>query len=197
LDKELTSKKRLASANSINIARLIPQSFYYFEAYKQLGNHSLDTVFSIPSGNFGNLTAGVFAQKMGLPVHKFLAATNINDIIPAFLQTGEYKPRPSQATVSNAMDETTAAVKDIYERFGYTIDPHGAIGYLALREYADENEVNGVILETAHYAKFKDTMDESLGFETETPERLAALLDKKKVAVKMGVDYGAFKEWVI
>ncbi len=233
LDKELTSKKRLASANSINIARLIPQSFYYFEAYKQLGNHSLDTVFSIPSGNFGNLTAGVFAQKMGLPVHKFLAATNINDIIPAFLQTGEYKPRPSQATVSNAMDvgdpsnykrladifgqqgstwnnmkemlqgysysdaQTTAAVKDIYERFGYTIDPHGAIGYLALREYADENEVNGVILETAHYAKFKDTMDESLGFETETPERLAALLDKKKVAVKMGVDYGAFKEWVI
>jgi len=233
LDKELTSKKRLASANSINIARLIPQSFYYFEAYKQLENHSLDTVFSIPSGNFGNLTAGIFAQKMGLPVHKFLAATNINDIIPAFLQTGEYKPRPSQATVSNAMDvgdpsnykrladifgqhgstwnnmkemlqgysysdaQTTAAVKDIYERFGYTIDPHGAIGYLALQEYALGKEVNGVILETAHYAKFKDTMDESLGFDTETPERLATLLDKEKVAVKMGVDYGAFREWLI
>jgi threonine synthase len=228
LDKELASIKRLASANSINIARLIPQSFYYFEAYKQLADHSLDTVFSIPSGNFGNLTAGVFAQKMGLPVQKFLAATNINDIIPAFLRTGEYKPRPSQATVSNAMDvgdpsnykrladifghegstwnnmkemlqgytyddaQTTAAVKDIHERFGYTMDPHGAIGYLALQEYAQGKEINGVILETAHYAKFKDTMSVALGFETETPERLQKLLGKKKVAKQIGVDYSEF-----
>ena len=228
LDKELTQRKRLASANSINIARLIPQSFYYFEAYKQLEDHSLDTVFSIPSGNFGNLTAGVFAQRMGLPVSKFLAATNVNDIIPSYLKTGEYAPRPSQRTVSNAMDvgdpsnykrladifgqegstwnnmkemlqgyaytdaQTTAGLKDIYERFGYVMDPHGAIGFLALEEYAQGKDINGIILETAHYAKFKDTMDSTLGFETETPERLGELLGKGKVAVKIAVDYSAF-----
>ena len=228
LDKELTQRKRLASANSINIARLIPQSFYYFEAYKQLQDHSLDTVFSIPSGNFGNLTAGVLAQKMGLPVSKFLAATNVNDIIPNYLKTGEYTPRPSKRTVSNAMDvgdpsnykrladifgkegstwnnmkdmlkgyaytdaQTTAGVKDIYDRFGYMMDPHGAIGFLALEEYTQGKDVNGVILETAHYAKFKDTMDSTLGFSTDTPERLQELLGKKKVAKQIGVSYGEF-----
>ena len=229
LDKELTRRKRLASANSINIARLIPQSFYYFEAYKQLEDRSLDTVFSIPSGNFGNLTAGVFAQRMGLPVSKFLAATNVNDIIPAYLKTGEYFPRPSERTVSNAMDvgdpsnykrladifgqegstwnnmkellkgysytdaQTIVAIKDIYERFGYIMDPHGALAFLALEEYAKGKDINGVILETAHYAKFKDTMDASLGFATETPKRLGDLLNRKKVATKISVDYDAFK----
>jgi threonine synthase len=103
LDKELTSKIRLTSANSINIARLIPQSFYYFEAYKQLDNPK-DVVFCIPSGNFGNLTAGLFAAKMGLPVHKFIAATNANSVVPEYLENGTYHPRPSTRTISNAMD---------------------------------------------------------------------------------------------
>ncbi|MCC6722878.1 MAG: threonine synthase, partial [Saprospiraceae bacterium] len=99
LDKELTQNIRLSSANSINIARLIPQSFYYFEAYKQLPNDGRQVAFCVPSGNFGNLTAGLFAKKMGLPVHQFIAATNANDIVPAYLNTGEYLPRPSVPTL--------------------------------------------------------------------------------------------------
>lgn len=103
LDFDLNNSFRLTSANSINIARLIPQSFYYFEGFKQVDN-TLPVVFSVPSGNFGNLTAGLFAKKMGLPIHKFIAATNINDIVPKYLTTGIYEPRPSIQTISNAMD---------------------------------------------------------------------------------------------
>jgi threonine synthase len=104
-DPELNAKFRLTSANSINIARLIPQTFYFFNAYAQLlraGQNKV--VFSVPSGNFGNIGAGLLAWKMGLPVERFIAATNANDTVPAFLKTGEYKPKPSVATLSNAMD---------------------------------------------------------------------------------------------
>ncbi len=104
LDKALNKKFKLSSANSINIARLIPQTFYYFEAYKQIKNKALPLVFSIPSGNFGNLTAGLIAKRMGLPVHKFIAATNINEIVPNFLVSGKYEPKSSIPTISNAMD---------------------------------------------------------------------------------------------
>ncbi|MBK8969641.1 threonine synthase [candidate division KSB1 bacterium] len=104
LDQTLRSKLRLSSANSINIARLIPQIFYYWEAYKQVSGMGKPVVFVVPSGNFGNLTAGLIAQKMGLPVHCFVAATNANDIIPEYLNTGLYNPQPSIPTLSNAMD---------------------------------------------------------------------------------------------
>jgi threonine synthase len=106
LDAELNDKIRLTSANSINIARLIPQSFYYFEAYRQLlvAGNTKPVVFAIPSGNFGNLTAGLLAQRMGLPIAHFIAATNANDVVPAYLETGEYHTRPSVRTLSNAMD---------------------------------------------------------------------------------------------
>jgi threonine synthase len=107
LDKALNSKIRLSSANSINIARLIPQSFYYFEAFKQLFElHKKATAinFAVPSGNFGNLTAGMFAKRMGLPINKFLASTNVNDVVPAYLTSGIYTPKPSLRTLSNAMD---------------------------------------------------------------------------------------------
>lgn len=118
LDKELNEKMVLSSANSINIARLIPQSFYYFWAYKQLEDKSLPLYFSIPSGNFGNLTAGLFAFAMGLPVKHFIAATNANDIVPQYLATGTFTPRPSVATISNAMDvghpSNFARIMDIY-----------------------------------------------------------------------------------
>jgi threonine synthase len=106
LDNELTTKYNLASANSINISRLIPQSFYYFNAYAQLqklGN-KLPVVFSVPSGNFGNLSAGLIAYQMGLPVHQFIAATNVNDVVPRYLQSGNYEPVKSKETISNAMD---------------------------------------------------------------------------------------------
>ncbi len=104
LDSEVNKLYHLSSANSINIARLIPQTFYYFNAYKQVKKYNRPLVFSVPSGNFGNLTAGLIAQKMGLPIKRFIAATNINNIVPEYLETGVYKPRPSIATISNAMD---------------------------------------------------------------------------------------------
>ena len=104
-DKELNEKFRLTSANSINIARLIPQTFYYFNAYAQLLKLGIGkAVFSVPSGNFGNIGAGLLAWKMGLPVEHFIAATNVNDTVPEFLKTGVYQPKPSVATLSNAMD---------------------------------------------------------------------------------------------
>jgi len=233
LDKELTSHKRLSSANSINIARLIPQSFYYFEAYKKILPTLKPVVFSIPSGNFGNLTAGMIAKIMGLPVAKFLAATNTNDIIPNYLETGEYSPRPSTRTISNAMDvgdpsnykrladmfkgdgstwnnmkemlagfkyndaATLEGIKEIYSKYEYIMDPHGAIGYLALLDYQKQHDVCGVVLETAHPAKFKDVMDEALKFDTPIPKKLLSLLGKDKVAIQMGGGYEEFREFLL
>jgi len=103
LDRELSERLNLTSANSINLSRLVPQSFYYFEAAKQLPE-GVEPVFVVPSGNFGNLTAGLLAAHLGLPIAHFIAATNRNDVVPAYLRAGDYLPRPSVATVSNAMD---------------------------------------------------------------------------------------------
>jgi threonine synthase len=103
MDRELQAKLFLTSANSINIARLIPQSFYYFYSWSRLKNKN-EVVFSVPSGNFGNLTAGLMARKLGLPIHHFVAATNANDIVPQYLQSRKFTPRDSISTISNAMD---------------------------------------------------------------------------------------------
>ncbi len=232
LDRELTSKIRLSSANSINIARLIPQSFYYFEAFKQVETHGKPVVFSIPSGNFGNLTAGLFAQKMGLPVSKFIAATNANDVVPQYLASGTYTPTPSVPTLSNAMDvgnpsnfarmldlysstwnimkenivgyayddETTRqAMREVKAKYDYVIDPHGAIGYLALKDYQKEQDTNavGIILETAHPAKFLDDVEGILEQKIDVPERLASLADKKKESRLSPTDFGDFKNWLL
>ena len=104
LDQELQNHMQLTSANSINIARWLPQMFYFFFAYKQLKSKNKNLVFSVPSGNYGNICAGMMAKKLGLPIHKFIAATNANDIIPQYLITGEYHAKPSVQTISNAMD---------------------------------------------------------------------------------------------
>ena len=104
LDASLQEKHTLTSANSINIARLLPQSFYYFVAYKAIKKKDVPVVFSVPSGNFGNMTGGIWAKAMGLPIHRFIAATNINDTIPVFLETGAYTPKPSKQTIASAMD---------------------------------------------------------------------------------------------
>lgn len=230
LDVEVTGRLRLSSANSINIARLIPQTFYYFEAYKQVMPLRAPLVFSVPSGNFGNLTAGLLAKKMGLPVHRFIAATNANDVVPAYLKTGDYSPHPSIRTLSNAMDvgapsnfarilglycstwnmikedivgysfsdeATKEAMREIDKRYYYVIDPHGAVGYLALREYQKQNPCLGVILETAHPAKFVEDVEQILGREISVPERLAVLAGKEKNAVVIQPDYYAFKAWLL
>ena len=241
LDKELNTKIRLSSANSINIARLIPQSFYYFEAFKQLPKDGESVVFCIPSGNFGNLTAGLLAQKMGLPVQHFIAATNRNDVVPAYLDSGNYKPRPSERTLSNAMDvgnpsnfarmvdiykafeegkspiddawigmkeaisgyafsdqETELGVQAVQNKYGYTIDPHGAVGYLALEEYQKQYpDTRGIILETAHPSKFLDDMERILGHDIEVPERLAVLKERKKVAHQTPNKFEDFRSWLM
>jgi threonine synthase len=231
LDEELIRHIRLSSANSINIARLIPQSFYYFEAYKQLGNDGMPVVFCVPSGNFGNLTAGLFAKKIGLPVHQFIAATNANDVVPEYLQTGIFTPRPSVPTLSNAMDvgnpsnfarmldlycstwnnlkeeivgyafdddDTKSALKEVFDRHHYVIDPHGAVGYLALKLYHSERPgTKGVILETAHPSKFLTDVEAILDKTIDVPERLAVLADKEKHAVHLGTNFESFKDWLL
>ncbi len=227
LDQELSRKLGLTSANSINIARLIPQSFYYFYAYGQLVKQTnKPIVFSVPSGNFGNLTAGYFAQQMGLPIHHFVASTNVNDIVPHYLQTGEFSPKPSVATISNAMDvgnpsnfvrlnylldnsqkafsksvtgtaytdeETKGALKELHA-LDYTADPHGAVGYLGLKEYQEINDVAGIFLETAHPIKFKEVVEPTLDIKLDIPDSLKAFLKREKVAINCSSHYQDFRQ---
>tara|TARA_R110000765_G_scaffold321847_1_gene413729 strand:+ start:2502 stop:3797 length:1296 start_codon:yes stop_codon:yes gene_type:complete len=104
LDKDLLAHMKLTSANSINVARWLPQLFYFLFAYKQAKSKGKEIIFSVPSGNFGNICAGLVAQRLGMPVNHFIAATNVNDTVPQFMSTKEYSPKPSKATISNAMD---------------------------------------------------------------------------------------------
>ena len=233
LDKDITSIKKVSSANSINLARLLPQSFYYFNAYAQLKDKNLQTIISVPSGNFGNLTAGLIAKKMGLPITKFIAATNSNDVFPKYLETSNYHPQPSIKTISNAMDvgdpsnfkrildlynhnhqlikndiysksftdeETITAMKEVYSNYNYIIDPHGAVGYLALNSYNEElklDSFNGIILETAHPGKFADIVEKSLNRKIEIPARLKNCLTKEKHSIKISNSYKDFKEFLL
>ncbi|WP_116109326.1 threonine synthase [Lewinella sp. IMCC34191] len=241
LDADLRKQMRLSSANSINISRLIPQSFYYFEAYKQLGSAGDPVVFTVPSGNFGNITAGLIARQLGLPVHHFVAATNANDVVPRYLERGEYATAPSVPTLSNAMDvgapsnfarmtnlyghvtgkehpggdthdsmkkdisgyaftdrATEDAVREVKAKYGYTIDPHGAVGYLALSAYQREQpNTRGVILETAHPSKFLPDMKRILDDTIEVPERLQRLSNLEKHATEMNPDYATFRQWLL
>jgi len=232
LDDQLNQKYSLSSANSINIARLIPQSFYYFEAYKQVMHKGLPVVFTVPSGNFGNITAGILGKNMGLPVHKFIAATNINKIVPDYLKSGKYEPKPSAQTISNAMDvgnpsnfarmkdiylsdlelfkedllgysfndeQTKEGIKEVYEKYNYVIDPHGAVGYLAHKDYFSNltDPAVGIILETAHPSKFLDVVEPVLDIEVDIPERLAILKDRTKVATPMTKSFDDFKSWMM
>lgn len=220
-DRELNNKLILSSANSINIARLIPQSFYYFFAYKQLKQKSKLLFISVPSGNFGNLTGGLFAKKMGLPVDKFIAAVNSNNVFPVYLDSGKFIPKPSVETISNAMDVgspsnfhritdlfdndleliknvifsssfsddlTKSEIKKVYEKYNYMIDPHGAVGFLALEEFIRKfnfNDYNGIVLETAHPAKFIDIMENIVNKKIVIPERLKTCLSKEKRTLKI------------
>jgi len=233
VDGELAKRKNLSSANSINIARLLPQSFYYFEAYKQIENKKRETIFSVPSGNLGNLTAGLFAKKMGLPITKFIGAVNSNKIFAEYVNEGKFAPCASIQTLSNAMDvgnpsniarikelytgsteeiqhdiysesfdntATRSAIKDVHQKFVYVIDPHGSVGYLALKSYAEKKspgEYNGIVLETAHPAKFKEVIEEELKVGVEIPERLAVCLNKKKITVELSSDYEDLKSFLM
>ena len=227
LDKTLSDQLGLTSANSINVARLLPQTIYYFYAYGQLAELGKPVVFSVPSGNYGNLTAALIAKKLGLPMHQLIAASNANDIVPHYLETGVYAPKPSIRTISNAMDvgdpsnfvrmkdlfhdqlaefqeeiigysftddETRQAIGDIHRQTGYIADPHGAVGYLGLKQYQASNDVTGVFLETAHPVKFKEVVEPVIGIELAIPATLQEYLGKEKQVSPCPADYAGFKQ---
>lgn len=227
LDEELNKVPNLTSANSINVARFLPQAFYYFNAYAQLkkSGKAQNVVFSVPSGNFGNLTAGLIAKAMGLPVKRFIAANNSNDIFYQYLKTGEYAPRSSVQTIANAMDvgnpSNFVRILDLYkhshkaittEISGYTyndeqiretvkktfadtkylLDPHGACGFQALKDGLQAGET-GVFLETAHPAKFLETVESIISSKVEIPVKLKAFMEGKKKSIALDKTFDSFK----
>ena len=231
MDAELNAHMRLTSANSINVARFLPQAFYYFYAYAQMKcqGKADELVICVPSGNFGNLCAGFFAHRMGLPIKRFIAANNRNDIFYQYLQSGEYNPRPSVQTIANAMDvgdpsnfarildlyghsheaicklisgatytdaQIADTVADTYRRTGYLLDPHGACGYRALSEMLQSGE-QGVFLETAHPAKFRDTVEAIINDEVAIPEKLQAFMRGTKQSVPMTAQFEDFKQYLM
>ncbi len=231
LDQSLRNQMFISSANSINIARLIPQSFYYFRAMAQLEDNKTPVCCTVPSGNFGNLTAGLIARKMGLPIGHFVAAVNSNDVFPQYLSTNVYQPKPSVPTLSNAMDvgapsnlqriqdlygskgsdiakrisswsyddaSTRKGIQEMYEKFGYVACPHTAVGYLGMKQHLKEHpDQQGIILSTAHPAKFIDIVEEALGQKVELPDALAELVDKQKDSIVMSTDYDPFREYLL
>lgn len=239
VDEDLRAEANLSSANSINILRLIPQAFYYVEAYRQwlAAGETSPPVFAIPSGNFGNLTAGLLAQRMGLPVAKFVAATNANDTVPRYHAGGQYEPRASVATLSNAMDvgapSNFARMSDLFgstwNRFrenvwavsfddaateremasvytaseratgtGYVLDPHTAVGTLALRRYREEEaHVPGIALATAHPGKFLPDVERVLGRSLDLPPRLEDVRTRPRVVREVANDYPAVRAEIL
>lgn len=228
LDPDINAKRNLSSANSINVARWMPQSMYYFAPYIQFGDTD-KIVFSVPSGNYGNITSGMLAKAMGLPIKRFIAASNANDVIPRYLKSGNYQPEPTIPTISNAMDvgnpsnhprmlelhdsefkkikkhvtgfslndsETKTVMKACKTENGYTLDPHGAIGYAALKNDLGRKEI-GVFLETAHYSKFLPTVGDALEQAVEMPEFAAELMSKTKKATNMAADFQTFKAYLL
>ena len=230
-DAKFRAGHRVSSANSINLLRWIPQAFYYFYAYAQLkrAGKADNAVICVPSGNFGNITAGLFGKKMGLPVKRFIAANNRNDIFYQYLQTGKYNPRPSIATIANAMDvgdpsnfarvldlysgshadisaeisgttytdeQIRETVKETWKEHHYLLDPHGACGYRALVEGLKEGET-GVFLETAHPAKFLETVESIIGEAVEIPAKLQEFMKGEKKSLQMTKDFADFKKYLL
>ncbi|SES96197.1 threonine synthase [Thalassotalea agarivorans] len=228
-DKAFAKQVGLNSANSINISRLLAQICYYFEALAQLSRQKSklgDVVFSVPSGNFGNLTAGLFAKAMGLPIKRFVAATNANDTVPRYLQTGEWSPNETVATISNAMDvsnpnnwprvehmiksgivdECVSSVSIDEEqtqtgviqlnKLGYISEPHAAVAYKALKYSSEEGE-HGIFLGTAHPAKFKDVVESILGQPIGLPKELADCAGETILSVDLPADFDQLKTYIL
>ena len=229
MDEALNAHMKLTSANSINVARFLPQSFYYFNAWAQLARQGKadELVVCVPSGNFGNITAGLFAHRMGLPIKRFVAANNRNDVFLAYLQTGVYTPRPSVATLANAMDvgnpSNFARIIDLYSYeqicalisgYRYTDEQiaeairrcYAETGYLldphgACGYQALEASLRpgetGIFLETAHPAKFKGTVDQILGADIEIPAQLRAFMAGQKQSIELSKDFEGFKRFLL
>jgi threonine synthase len=207
-DARLRESAQLTSANSINVGRLLPQTFYYAWGALQ----QPDAVWSVPSGNFGNLTAGLLAKRLGFPIAQFIAATNVNDVVPEYLASGTYTPRASVRTIANAMDvgapsnferiqmlydgsvervradvqgiafddpQVTAAIADVHSRHGYVLDPHSAIAWLGLQQHA------GVFVATAHPAKFRETVEPAIGRHVDLPPALRDALTRPRLITRI------------
>ena len=244
MDQELNDKFFLTSANSINVARFLPQAFYYFYAYAQLKKQDPEAaknmVVCVPSGNFGNICAGLFGAKMGLPVKRFIASNNANDIFFQYLGNGHYCPHATQTTLANAMDvgdpsnfarivnlygggqekpikitpeeahqaitaeisgatyndnQIKKAMQDALKNDGYICDPHGACGYLALVDGLQSGET-GIFLETAHPAKFKDTVEPIIGQQVAIPVTLQKFMNGTKQSLPMTKQFSDFKKFL-
>lgn len=229
-DEILTKKLFLTSANSINVARWLPQQFYYFFAWKQWPDKEHPPIISVPSGNFGNICAGLLAYSSGLPVKKFVAACNANKVVTDYLASGQYHPGPAIATLSNAMDvgqpsnferilqlfdnrydnlkkmissysindeETIQTIREIKNRYGYLMDPHGAVAYAALqKELSGQEEKKGIFLETAHPVKFNDTITRIIGHNVLPEKEGELLLNGTKEAKIIDIDYENLKTYL-
>lgn len=231
MDVDLNKKLMLTSANSINIARWLPQQLYYFFAYQQWKEKTNPPVIAVPSGNFGNICAGLLAHMSGLPVQHFIAACNVNDAVPEYLRSGNYQSKIAVPTISNAMDVgspsnfirvlelfqhnyqnisekisgytvsdhiTKQTITEVYKQYGYTLDPHGAVGYYALQHYLQQypNE-KGIFLETAHPVKFPETVEAITGKKIDIPASAEHLFLKEKNSIQMNASFNDLKEWLL
>jgi threonine synthase len=229
-DSQINEKLFLTSANSINVARWLPQQFYYFFALQQWV-HEQPPVISVPSGNFGNICAGLLAFRSGLPVQHFVAGCNANDIVPQYMLSGKYQPRKAVHTISNAMDvgdpsnfvrilelfdhqyqpltevlssysftdeQTRQTMRTVFNNTGYILDPHGAVGYLALEQYLEDHpDAKGIFLETAHPVKFYDVVEESIGKKLELPASVQQLSGKEKQSIRMKPEAASLKSFLL
>ena len=229
-DSQINEKLFLTSANSINVARWLPQQFYYFFALQQW-IHEQPPVISVPSGNFGNICAGLLAFRSGLPVQHFVAGCNANDIVPQYILSGKYEPRKAVHTISNAMDvgdpsnfvrilelfdhqyqpltkvlssysftdeQTRQTMRTVFKNTGYILDPHGAVGYLALAQYLEDHpQAKGIFLETAHPVKFYDVVEESIGKKLDLPASVQQLSGKKKQSIRMKPEAEMLKSFLM
>lgn len=231
-DPDLNQAMTLSCANSINVARLLPQTFSFFQAYARLaalGQTDKDLVVAVPCGNLGNITAAVVAMRMGLPVKRLIAATNRNDALRQYLLTGRYTPRTSTPTIASAMDvgdpsnfprltdiyssahqdirteiscqaytdeQISQTIAQTYSQSHYLLDPHGATAFRALSEGLRPGEV-GVLLETAHPAKFKDVVEAVIGQTVPVPERLSKHELGLKTSIPLPTGYAAFKKFLL
>jgi len=230
-DTALNEKLFLTSANSINIARWLPQQLYYFFAYKQWADKNNPPVIAVPSGNFGNICAGILAHLSGLPVQHFIAACNANDVVPAFMKTQHYAPKKAVATISNAMDvgnpsnfirilelfhhqfkdleqvlsscsisdeDTKAVIKSVYQNNQYLLDPHGAVGFIALQDYLKFHpNKKGIVLETAHPVKFYDVVEPVIGQPVPIPETIQDQLKLEKKSTNINGDADLLKAFLL
>jgi threonine synthase len=230
-EEDLKQKLFLTSANSINVARWLPQQLYYFFAYKLWADKNKPPVISVPSGNFGNICAGILAYQSGLPVKHFIAACNANDVVPNYMQTQQYVPKNAVATISNAMDVgnpsnfirileifqnqftdlaavfsscsisedlTKSTLQSIYKKYNYLLDPHGAVGFMALDQYLQSHpDQKGIVLETAHPVKFYDAVEPVIGELVPIPVSIQHQLTLQKNSIKMEAQNEMLKSFLL